>query len=221
MADYIYECPRGCKSQGQRPIASTIRGWKKHMTRQHGGYEKSELDAIIGNQSQDAESGRAKFLSEAGLDYSGGLFDGQTPLPETPEEQKKRKEEQAQKEIDLKTDAVSKKFSGKLNKMKDAIAQKFPEALSNAIKDKGPEWQLSGEDTELFAESIRNCFDVLDIDFRIVPISTVLTNPLWVLLMPLLALCLIFVPKAISHATIEAERRRLEGEPENVQPTVN
>jgi hypothetical protein len=100
---------------------------------------------------------------------------------------------------ELKTDATGRKLAAKFNKMQKRLAEELPRAVNNAIKEKGEEWQLNAEDQELLAESVENCFDVLDIQFNIAPIAMQLSNPLWVLLLPLLALILIFVPKSIKN----------------------
>ena len=199
----IYECPFGCKASGNRPIAASIRGWKKHMTRSHQGWNQEQLDVLIGTGARDPAAGREAFLAEA--DKEPSLFIGAEGVTDKPSPEQSAADIAA-KTTELKTDAMARKFSGKINKMKKSIAEKFPQALSAAIKDKGPEWALSKEDSELFAESIENCFDVLDVDFRITPVSTILTNPLWVLVLPLLALVLIFVPKAVQSAQLHRER---------------
>lgn len=61
----IYECPHGCKAQG-KPIAASVRGWKKHMTRNHSGYTDEQLAAIVGAAPPDRQRGREAFLFEAG-----------------------------------------------------------------------------------------------------------------------------------------------------------
>ena len=200
----IYECPFGCKASGNRPIAASIRGWKKHMTRSHQGWNQEQLDVLIGTNARDPVAGREAFLAEA--DKEPSLFMGAEGVTDKPSPEQSA-EDAAKQTKELKIDAMARKFSGKINKMKKSIAEKFPQALSAAIKDKGPEWALSKEDSELFAESIENCFDVLDVDFRITPVSTILTNPLWVLVLPILALFLIFVPKAVQNAAVQARNK--------------
>ena len=168
------------------------------MTRKHGGYEPVDLDRALGvSAAPDSEQGRMQFLAEAGSvpDLpTGQATDGQgEPKPTGTEETP------ARTTTELKTDAVAKRFSGKLNKMKKALAEKVPRALNEAIKDKGPEWQLTTDDSEMLTESVENCFEILDIDFRITPFSTVLSNPLWVLLLPVIVLIAIFLPKQMAQ----------------------
>lgn len=212
-ADYvpILECPRGCKAAGGKPIASTIRGWKSHMSRQHKGWEDNELAAVLASvPSSSADpapsspgSGKEAFLKEnEGSTKSAIQID--RPPHSTPEQ------EQA-KAVKIKTEEIGKKFNSKLNKMKKRIGEALPKAVSKAVAEKGPAWQLTTDDSELLGESVENALDVLDIDFQITPFSTVLTNPLWALLLPALALLLVFIPKSI-------EAQKLKGEEEDATP---
>jgi hypothetical protein len=195
----IYECPKGCKAAGNKPIAATIRGWKKHMTKQHGGFSDEELSAIIASvpmpsSPSGSESGKDAFLKENEAPLPGAIpIDRPRNTPE---------EEQA-KAVKIKTDEMAKRYNQRINKMRKRISEALPRAVGEAVKKKGPIWQLSQDDSELLSESVENSLDVLDIDFQITPISATLTNPLWVLLLPFLALLLIFVPKAMLAAEEE------------------
>jgi hypothetical protein len=200
-SENIYACPKGCKAQGGYPIAASVRGWKKHMSRQHGGYTQEELNAILGSSTPDLESGRAAFLSAADDNAppaetggQGGEKTAAAPGP-SPEELKS-----------LRTDATAKRLSAKMNKFKKSIADKLPQAVNNAFKDKGPEWAMDEEERAMLSEALENCFEVLDIDFQIAPIGMVLSNPLWVLLLPIATLLLIFGMKAVKNKKTEAEK---------------
>lgn len=211
MTEYIlkYECPHGCKGQGDKPVAATIRGWKKHMTRNHEGYSESELAAIIMTETtKDSTVGRETFLSEAETDPSLYIKDG--AVTDKPPQGSIDAETEARKTVELKTDAAAKKFNAKLNKMKKALADKFPTVVAGAVRERGPEWQLESDDTEILSEAVENCFDVLDIDFRIAPYNMVLSNPLWVLLLPILALVIVFAPKAVKSAQLHKEDQAAE-----------
>jgi hypothetical protein len=187
-----YLCPYKGTPQGikicESPF-STPRGWKGHMTRQHGEYTQEQLAAALGAVAPDSEAGRALFLSEGSVTDDSGA----TPNVEVVNEEEEAKTKK------LKTDAAAKKLSAKFNKFQEKITERLTEALSNSVKEKGPEWAMSDEDRELFAESLENCFEVLDVQFNITPINATLTNPLWVLLLPLMVLALIFGPKAMKN----------------------
>lgn len=194
-----FECPRGCENpKGGKNIASSIIGWKRHMTLRHESYTDDELAKVLGTSPRDIERGRAEFLAgDSVTDPAIGTDEkpnATTPGTESAAAPTPRK---------IKTDAVASKFSAKLNKFKKSVAEKVPKVLNEAIKEKGPEWQLSDKDSEIFAEAVENCFEVLDIDFQITPISKTLSNPLWVLLLPVLVLVMIFIPKAVANARIE------------------
>ena len=115
------------------------------------------------------------------------------------------------KTVAVKTEQVGKRLSGKLNKFKKSVADKVPKVMNAAIKEKGPEWQLNEEDSSLLAEAVENCFEILDVDFQITPISKILTNPLWVLILPAFVLVLIFIPKMVANAGKEKEEEETSG----------
>lgn len=189
-----FDCPRGCKRKNGDPVATTIKGWKRHMTSAHGKFTDEELNKVLGTGPIDPEQGRAEFLRDI-----DAPLETPTPAPEATDVQASAQE----KTVEVKTDAVSKKFSGRLNKFKEKLARKIPEALNDVIKEKGPEFLMSDSDVEMFSEAIENCFEVLDIDFRIAPVSKTLTNPLWVLLLPALVCVMIFAPKAVRYAQLK------------------
>lgn len=175
------------------------------MTSRHGGYKEHELDRLLGVQTvDDTGQGKMAFLAEleAPSEPPKGTPAEKSETPPTAPEPSKTAE--------LKTDAVARRMSGKLNKFKKSLAEKVPKVLNKAIKEKGPEWQLDTEDSELLAESVENCFEILDLEFRITPISLVLQNPLWVLLLPLTVLLLIFSGKTLQNAPRMKEEKKEE-----------
>lgn len=193
----IYECPDGCKSQGGKPIAATIRGWKKHMTRQHGGYTEEQLAAILSTNAPDTEKGRDLFLNEidsaSSVDAESASSPAETgdaanPSPVPP--------------VPLKTDATAKKFRAEMTKMKEQISSGVCDAINIKLKD-SPEWQLEKEESEAVAESIQNALKILDIELAVQPIQWTFTSPFWVLLMPLLTLIIIFGKKAAKNGPSE------------------
>jgi hypothetical protein len=82
---------------------------------------------------------------------------------------------------------------------------------------------LTQDDSELLAEACENCLEVLEIDFQIKPIATVLSNPLWVLLLPVFVLILIFVPKAAANSEQIREylKKKAEEKQSDVTETVS
>ena len=181
------------------------------MGRIHDGWTREELAAVERDFGQapkqpepekDPSLGKEQFLSEVNADTTAAPPVVPTAL--TPEESAAQA---AQKTVSLKTDAMAKKFNAKLNKMKRSFAEALPKAVGVAVREKGPEYALTDEDTEILAESVENCLEILDIDFQVQPFTTTLTNPLWVLILPLLALILVFAPK-----TYAAQKRARENE---------
>lgn len=193
-AGYIntLECPKGCKAGGGKPIAATVRGWKKHMTRNHDGYTEEQLTAVVGATAPDAGVGRDLFLNEIESGVQASIGGEVKPIDDatgaaTPPV------------VDIRTDATSRKLSAKMNKMKKNFADQIPKIVNAALKQKGDEWIMDDSDKEMLSESVESCFDVLDIQFQMAPMGFVLENPLWVLLYPVLTLAFIFGIKAVKN----------------------
>ena len=196
LENNIYECPRGCKAQGGKPIAASIRGWKKHMTRNHGGYDETELAAIVGAAPPDIERGRELFLSEAEQSQTVSDETGKTAGSSGQDTGEPARIDT----ISIKKEQMARKFSARMNKFKEKLAARLTQGINLIAVDKSPDWALSEDDEKLFSESLENCFEILDIDFQIRPVQKTLENPLWVLALPLAALLMIFLPKIMKAA---------------------
>ena len=177
--------------------ADTPRGWKVHMTRQHQEYSQEQLAAVLGASGGSSEAGRSQFLDE----LEQGAITGETEARQatvTPIDGVSQPTAE-EKTVAIKTDAAARKLSAKFNKFKKQLSDKIPQAFNSAIKDKGDEWQMDAAEQEMLSESIENCFEILDIEFKIAPINKQLSNPLWVLILPALVLLLIFGTKGIKN----------------------
>src|SRR5215472_13466576 len=64
------ECPHGCKTSGRYPVASTIRGWKIHMNKSHGGWTDEMLANVAGAKAP-SPNGKGLFESEVEKVLSG------------------------------------------------------------------------------------------------------------------------------------------------------
>ena len=169
------------------------------MARAHKSYSEDELAAITGSTPPSSESGKATFLSEA---------DSNETLPESgASDSAAIRETDSPRTVDASktADAVARKFSSKINKFKTSLAKQLPTSINDALKERAPDWEMTPANLETLTDSIEACFDALDIEFRITPFSTVLTNPLWILLLPAAALLLIFIPIGIKNAKTEEE----------------
>lgn len=181
------------------------------MARAHKGFTDEELSAIIGTSPTSPDRGKAEFLAEV---------DDNATLPEgTSAESAATPAEPRTVDASKTTDAVARKFSGKINKFKTSLAKQLPVAINDAIKERAPDWQMTGANLETLTDSIEACFDALDIDFRITPFSTTLTNPLWVFLLPAVALLLIFVPIGVKNAKQSDDEPATVPETTQVQPS--
>src|SRR5271163_4216718 len=131
-----YLCPRGCERNGKPIPIETVRGWKKHMTRTHGGYGDEELAIIVGATPIDASKGRDLFLNEIDGPSPEGVSESGTGADGT--EGGERKPASPTPSVTIKE---SKKFKAEVNKLKAKLAASIPEALNSSLKQKGPEWE--------------------------------------------------------------------------------
>lgn len=70
-----YKDDPGRKTKHCARDAESIRGWKTHMSRQHGGYDEGQLGAIVGAAVPNPDAGRITFLGEIDSTDTPGLFD--------------------------------------------------------------------------------------------------------------------------------------------------
>lgn len=191
-----YPCPyvgtdqetKHCKRPAESP-----KGWKTHMTRQHGTYSAEQLAAAVGGVVPGANGGRELFLSEVQDTAPGGS-------PESTEVRGEGAPPPQDNTVNIKKEQMARKFSARMNKFKEKLAARLTQGVNLIAVDKSPDWALSEDDEKLFSESLENCFEILDIDFQIRPVQKTLENPLWVLALPLAALLMIFLPKIMKAA---------------------
>lgn len=185
----VYECPHGCKAQGGKPIAATIRGWKKHMTRNHGGYDDAQLAAIVGAAAPNPETGRARFLSEVDTVDTPGLFaeaDGETTRAESPMEGNavdaaRSTPEPAKKRVKFKPKAMREFLSG------------LPEMF---FKSKGIETDEA--DKNLLDAASQMLEELFGIEFEVPDTNWVIKSRLLALLFPFAAVLVIYAKHTIS-----------------------
>lgn len=199
----IIECPNGCKGSGGKPIAATLQGWKKHMTRNHGGYTEEQL-AIAGSMlplktgaGGDPAQGEFEAMRSGAPETEGGEFtapvDIGTGLPAEPSTD------------DAKPNKATRKLSGEMKAMKKNFADQIPKIISVMAASKGPEWGLDSEEQGMVAEACNSMLTVLDIEFNFQPINMQLNSPFWALLFPIMVLALIFAKKGAKNAGKEKD----------------
>lgn len=194
----VLECPRGCKGQGGKPIAATIRGWKKHMTRNHREYTEEELAAVVGAVPPDSERGRELFLSEAG------------DTTELPPQEPRDPEAEAEAKRVVNLDKTSKRLTGKLNKTKEKLAGAVPRVLNVVLKEKAPDMVLTDSEQKEVADSMEEVFEMLDVTFAVEPYAYVLQSRLWALLIPLATVLAILGVKAAEREKDDKETANQE-----------
>jgi len=188
----IYECPKGCKAQGGKPIAATIRGWKKHMSRNHGGWNETQLAAIAGAQAPSA-NGKSLFADDVENIISGGV-PGQSERP--PEEASGDSPTQAGPEQVKRVPFKSKKFRKFLSSL--------PEVF---LKAKGIE--TDADDKELIDTASEMLEEMFGIAFEVPDSMWVIRSRWLALLFPIAACALVW---AKHEFTVQLFKQKAQAE---------
>jgi hypothetical protein len=207
MSDYvnIYECPEGCKAQGGKPIAATIRGWKKHMTHAHGQWTEDQLAAIVGASAPNAESGKAEFLAEAentpGLASESGekTAEGKPAQQGDGKPQKPAPEEIAY--IPLRSKKLRKFFGGLIGKF---------------VSESSVE--LDADDQGMIDEAFDQLEELFPIVFAVPKKQMIIESRIAAVAVPLSGLALVYIKHSLSWKWIkELFSKRDEEHPEEGQ----
>jgi hypothetical protein len=190
MSDYvnIYECPEGCKAQGGKPIAATIRGWKKHMTHAHGQWTDEQLAAIVGASTTTPEDGKAQFLAE-----SEGTTTLESVEPEGKEE-KPKKDGEAKKPAPEEIAYIPLR-SKKLRKFFGGLIGKFV-SESNV--------ELDADDQGMIDEAFDQLEELFPIVFAVPKKQMVIESRIAAVAVPLSGLALVYIKHSLSWQWIKS-----------------
>ena len=191
-----YPCPYKGTQRALQQCArdpETVRGWKKHMTRQHSGYDDGQLAVIVGAVGIDKDAGRAAFLNESdspGIDTPGqgekagtsttGEGDSQRPTAPAPEPVKR---------VPLK----SERFMKFLNTLPEKI-----------FKEKGIE--LDEEDKEMMATGTEMMEGLFGVAFEVPESMWVIRSRWMALFFPLGAIALVYLKHTFSLSALLAKK---------------
>lgn len=206
-------CPRGCTRKGKPIPINSLRGWKRHMTAKHGGWENPEMDSAMlsagtatpgeGEQVPGVEADFSSFANDLPDSENGAPA---TASPAGPTDQAAPPPATFSK---VKTDAASQRLTKKMEKVKRQLAEALPRAVDVFTADKGPEWKLDDSQRDMLTDAVESVFDMLDVSFEIQQFNVQLRSRFWIFLYPLTVLIMIFATKA-------ARAPKQETEPEQV-----
>lgn len=189
-----FSCPKGCLRRGKPVPLNTLRGWKRHMSVEHGGYSDEELRAATqGAGEEGAHLSGSPSLKDftATLPEKAdapapqpGAAPGAAPAP-NPELEKERARR-------VRAEKITKQ-------MRDTISA-MPGQLFDTISDlrKEPGWKLSDKEQERIADAISLCLEALPVEFEVQPYVIRVDKPLWFLLFPIAVLLFVFGAKAVA-----------------------
>jgi hypothetical protein len=175
------ECPRGCKTRnGRYPIASSIRGWKHHMTKQHGGWTPEEIAAVTGTASIDPAQGKSLFMSE----IDGGI--------QTPDAGKEKIDEDGNLAPEQTKEPPVKRVQFKSKKLRKFLSS-LPELV---LKAKGV--TADEDDRELMDGASEMMEEMFGIAFEVPDTQWVIKSRLFALLFPIAAVFLVWAKHEFS-----------------------
>lgn len=195
MSDYvnIYECPEGCKAQGGKPIAATIRGWKKHMTHAHGQWTDEQLAAIVGASTVTPEDGKAQFLAESGENPTLLGFSSLEDATSGSKEEKPKKDDKPQKPAPEEIAYIPLR-SKKLRKFVGGLIGKFV-SESNV--------ELDADDQGMIDEAFDQLEELFPIVFAVPKKQMIIESRIAAVAVPLSGLALVYIKHSLSWKWIK------------------
>lgn len=177
-----YACPYKGTEKAVKQCArdaESVRGWKKHMSRQHGQYSESELAAIVGAQPIDPERGKSLFLAEMG---------GQTDTPgQGATEEKLRDGAETLKPDGTAPEPKTKVVPLKMKKLKKALSS-LPKQF---LKAKGV--TPDADDMEIIDGAEEILEEMFGVSLEVPESAFVIRSRLLALLFPLGAMLLVWL----------------------------
>lgn len=202
-----YPCPyKGTPQQRNscRIDAQTVRGWKGHMSRQHGQFSQEQLSAIVGAVAPDPEKGRSLFLAE--LDGKPEVLGQSNDVGEKTniggERQNESAPEQQKKTVPLKMK--------KLKKALSALPEMFLKA-KGIVPDESDKEMIDGA-TEILEE-------MFGVSLEVPETAWVIRSRLLALLFPFGAILVVWAKHTFKFNFAVEEKDKKESE--EVKPNGN
>jgi hypothetical protein len=194
-----YPCPYKGTPQGKnscRIDPQTLRGWKGHMSRQHGQFSDEQLAAIVGAAPPDPERGKSLFLSE---------IDGKPEVPGQNTETRETTGLGGEKQGEPAPEQQKKTVPLKMKKLKKALST-LPATFLKAkgiVPDEDDKEMIDGA-TEILEE-------MFGVSLEVPETAWVIRSRLLALLFPLGAMLLIYVKHTFKLKLTVDETKEGEG----------
>ena len=180
-----------------REAARTLKGWKHHMTKQHGGYTSDELNVLnVGAEAQNIGGNRT-----AGELYEqAGESEFETPAP-PPNGAAAQASAPAPAPEPLRVSPEMRKLQKQINeqmeKSKSVIVKAVPKELFHrlAVNRNDPSLELTLEETESIESALNTFLLALGVNWEIEPWAITLKSKFWLLLYPLAVVFFVFARK--------------------------
>lgn len=200
-----YPCPYKGTSLAKnncRIDAQTVRGWKSHMSRQHGQFSQEQLSAIVGAVAPDPERGRSLFLAER---------DGKPEVPGQEAEAGEKTGIGGERRNETAPEQEKKTVPLKMKKLKKALSA-LPEMFLKAkgiVPDESDKEMIDGA-TEILEE-------MFGVSLEVPETAWIIRSRLLALLFPLGAMLLVWAKHEFKFKfTVEDKK-----EGEEVKPNGN
>lgn len=203
-----YPCPYKGTSLAKnncRIDAQTVRGWKSHMSRQHGQFSQEQLSAIVGAVAPDPEKGRSLFLAE---------MDGKSEVPGQNTEAGEKTSVGGERRNESAPEQEKKTVPLKMKKLKKALSA-LPEMFLKAkgiVPDESDKEMIDGA-TEILEE-------MFGVSLEVPETAWIIRSRLLALLFPLGAMLLVWAKHEFKFKfTVEDKKEGEEVKPNgNAEP---
>lgn len=207
----MYPCPYKDTEKGNKHCKrdnESLRGWKMHMTRQHGQWSQDQLQMLVGAAAPDPERGRSLFLAE---------IDGKSEVPGQNTEAGEKTSVGGGRTDETAPEQQKKTVPLKMKKLKKALSA-LPEIFLKAkgiVPDESDKEMIDGA-TEILEE-------MFGVSLEVPETAWVIRSRLLALLFPLGAMLLVWAKHEFKFKfTVEDKK---EGEevkpPETGRPNGN
>jgi len=204
----LYPCPYKNTPQGNKHCKrdnESLRGWKMHMTRQHGQWSQDQLQSLVGANAPDPERGRSLFLAER---------DGKSEVPgqETEAREKTGLGDELRSDEPA-PEQVKKTIPLKMKKLKKALSA-LPELFLKAkgiVPDESDKEMIDGA-TEILEE-------MFGVSLEVPETAWIIRSRLLALLFPFGAILVVWAKHTFKFNFNVEDRDKKEGE--EVKPNGN
>lgn len=173
---------------------SSLRGWKLHMTKTHGGYTEQQLARIAEDASSEqgaAASGYGSF-EEAAAAVAAGAAE---PAPDEPKKARRPRTSKSQKEASV-------ALQGEFDSMRGKFSEAIVGILNNVLQQSMDMEPMDSKEVAAMKQAVEFPFRAMNVEFAIQPLNVQLTSFWYTLTIP----ALMFLSIVLGRAMMPGEK---------------